>query len=115
MDARDAIEQWRESIPESERAEAGAGAALLGVGLVAGAFMLLSGRRGFFAWAIPGAIIGAGMVMLSDVMLDTRTERIAETEERIAAELAELDPIARAQVLKGVGERQMKAMIPGLS
>ena len=113
MDAREAIEQWRDSIPENERAEATAGVALVGAGLVFGAFALLRGRRGFFAWALPGAIIAAGIVMLSDVVLDTRSERIAQTEELISAELEALDPVARAQVLKGVSERQVKAFIPG--
>ncbi|MRS11822.1 MAG: hypothetical protein EG823_01960 [Actinobacteria bacterium] len=113
MDAREAIEQWRDSIPQDERAEATAGVALVGAGLVFGAFAMLRGRRGLFAWALPGALIAAGIVMLSDVAWDTRTERIAETEELISAELASLDPVARAQVLKGVGERQVKSFIPG--
>ncbi len=113
MDVRNAIEQWRDSIPENVRSEGGAGAGMIAVGIVAGALMLLRGRRGFFVWAIPGALIGAGIIMLADVGLDTRSERIAETEELIEAELASLDPIARAQVLKGVGERQVRSIIPG--
>mgnify|MGYP001048183467 CR=1 FL=1 len=89
-----------------------AGAAMIAVGIVAGALMLIRGHRGFFVWAIPGALISAGVMMLADVGLDTRKERIAETEELIEAELASLDPIARAQVLKGVGERQMRSILP---
>lgn len=112
MDAREAIGRWRDSIPEDERAEAAAGAALVGAGLVFGAFALLRSKRTMLAWAIPGALIAAGLVMLSDVALDTRTERIAETEDRISAELASLDPVARAQVLKGVSERQVRSFIP---
>ena len=94
-------------------ASAVVGAAMIAAGVVSGAFMLLRGRRGFFAWAIPGALIGAGLMMLADVGLDTRRERIAETEDLIAAELASLDPIARAQVLKGVSERQVRSILPG--
>lgn len=113
MDVRNAIDEWREAIPENVRSEGGAGAAMIAAGVVSGAFMLLRGRRGFFAWAIPGALIGAGLMMLADVGLDTRRERIAETEDLIAAELASLDPIARAQVLKGVSERQVRSILPG--
>ncbi len=113
MDVRNTIEEWRESIPGNVRSEGGAGAAMIAVGIVAGAMMLLRGRRGFFAWAVPGALIGAGLIMLADVGLDVRQDRIAETEELIHAELASLDPIARAQVLKGVSERQVQSLIPG--
>ena len=113
MDARGAIEQWRASIPEDERSEAGAGAAMVGVGIVAAAFLMLRRRRGLFVWLIPGAFIGVGLAILADVVLDTRSCRIAETEESIAAELASLDPIARAQVLKNVGEREVRSLIPG--
>lgn len=108
-----AIEMWRDSIPEGSRLESGAGAALLGAGLVAGVLMLTRHRKGFFAWAIPGAILAAAVVMLTDVVLDVRTERIDEAEALITAELAELDPIARAQVLKAVGEKQVQALVPG--
>lgn len=113
MDAREAIEQWRDSIPADERGEAGAGAALVGVGIVSAAFLMLRRRRGLFVWLIPGAFIGVGLAILADVVMDTRSYRIAETEDSIAAELASLDPIARAQVLKNVGEREMRSLIPG--
>ncbi|MHB1136268.1 MAG: hypothetical protein ACYCXR_00780 [Coriobacteriia bacterium] len=106
----DTIERWRESLPTGAQAEAATAAAVIGGGLVVGALMLSRRRRGFFAWAIPGAILGLGIVLLSDVIFDARTERIDEAEERISEELASLDPIARAQVLKAVGERQMNAV-----
>lgn len=112
MDVRNTIEEWRESMPDYVGPQSGAGAAMIAVGIVAGALMLIRGHRGFFVWAIPGALISAGVMMLADVGLDTRKERIAETEELIEAELASLDPIARAQVLKGVGERQMRSILP---
>lgn len=108
-----AIEMWRDSVPEGSRLETGAGAALLGAGVAAGILMATRRRRGFFAWAIPGAILAAAIVMLTDVVLDVRNERMEEAEEVIEAQLAELDPVARAQVLKSVGERQIQAFVPG--
>ncbi|MHB1017525.1 MAG: hypothetical protein ACYC2X_06535 [Coriobacteriia bacterium] len=106
----EAIDRWRESLPEGAQAEAATAAAVIGGGLLVGVLTLARRRRGFFAWAIPGAILGLGVVLLTDVLLDTRGERMVEAEERISEELASLDPIARAQVLKAVGERQMNAV-----
>jgi hypothetical protein len=109
----DAIELWRESIPEESRIEVGAGAALLGAGLVAAVVSVARGRRGFLAWAVPGALLSAGVVVLADALLDVRGDRIAEAQASIEAELASLDPIARAQVLKNVGQSQLRAVLPG--
>lgn len=106
----DAIERWRESMPTGAQAEVATAAAVIGGGLLVGALTLTRGRRGFFAWAIPSAILGLGVVLLADVLLDRRGERIEEAEERIAEELASLDPIARAQVLRSVGEQQLGAV-----
>jgi len=108
----DAIELWRESIPEESRVEAGVGAALVGAGLLAGILMLPSGRRGLLAWAIPGALLGAGTVVLADALINARNDRAAESQIAIEAHLASLDPIARARVLKNVGESQLRALLP---
>lgn len=110
----DAVELWRESLPDESRVEGTAGVALVGAGVLAMAFTLTRKRRGFLAWAVPGALIAAGIVMLADVTIDLRAERIEETSANIEAELAELDPVARAQVLKNVGQNQMRSLIPGL-
>lgn len=103
----EAVDRWLESLPEEAQTEVAAGAAAIGSGLLVGVLTLTRKRRGFFAWAIPGALLGLGIVLLANALLDTRTERIEEAEERISAELASLDPVARAQVLKSVGEQQM--------
>ncbi len=108
----DAIEQWRESIPKESRVEAGAGAALAGAGLLAGILMFLSGRRGLLAWVIPSALLGAGTIVLAHALLSVRNDRIAESQIAIEAHLASLDPIARARVLKNVGESQLRALLP---
>lgn len=108
----DAIELWRESIPEESRLEVGSGAALVGIGLVAAILGVARGRRGFFAWAIPGALISAGVVVLIDSLVDVRNDRIAETQATIEEQLSMLDPIARAHVLKNVGQNQLRAVLP---
>src|SRR5574340_1663347 len=52
----DAIERWREAVAEEAQMETGVGAALVGLGVVSAAFVLLRRRRGWLAWAIPGAL-----------------------------------------------------------
>ncbi len=106
----EAIERWRESLPTEAQAEAATAAVAIGGGLLVGALMISRKRRGFSAWAIPGALFGLGIVLLLDVVFDARTERIEAAEGRISAELASLDPIARAQVLRSVGEQQVEAV-----
>lgn len=108
----DTIELWRESIPEESQVEMGAGAALLGMGVVATIASVGRRRRGFFAWAIPGALLSAGLVLIVHSLLDVRSDRMAETQASIEAELASLDPIARAYVLKNVGQSQLKSVLP---
>lgn len=109
----DAIELWRESIPEESRVEMGTGAALVGMGVVATLTTLGRHRRGFFSWAIPGALLSAGIVLIVHSLLDVRSDRIAESQASIEAELASLDPIARAYVLKNVGQSQLRSVLPG--
>lgn len=107
-----AINQWRESIPEESQIEMGAGAALLGVGIVAALSSIGRRRRGFFAWAIPGALLSAGATLIVHSLLDVRSDRMAETQASIEAELASLDPLARAYVLKNVSQSQLRAVLP---
>lgn len=109
----DALERWRESLPTGAQTEAASAAAVIGGGLLVGALTISHKRRGFFAWAIPGAILALGIVLLADVLLDARTERIDEIEGRISQELASLDPIARAQVLNTVGQQQIDTLFGG--
>lgn len=108
-----AVEAWQSEVREESRAQAEAGLVLVGVGAVVGAAVLLKWRRSLLAWALPGALLAAGAVLLADALLDTRSERIDEAGRAIEDELAQLDPLARAQVLKRVGESQLKAFVPG--
>lgn len=109
----DIVEIWRDELEQESRIEVMAGAGIVGLGVFAAAFALLRRRRGFFAWAIPGALLSAGVVMLANVALDTRREQIAETEADIEQRVSVLDPIARALVLKNVSQSQLRAVIPG--
>ncbi|MDY0341669.1 MAG: hypothetical protein RBS17_10730 [Coriobacteriia bacterium] len=106
----EAIERWRDSLPAEAQTETVTAAAAIGGGLLVGGLMVSRKRKGFFAWAIPGALLALGVVLLLDIVFDARAERIEAAGEHISAELASLDPVARAQVLKSVGEQQVEAM-----
>lgn len=108
----DAVELWRESIPEESRIDVAAGAALVGAGFVSALVSITRRRGGFFAWAVPGMLLSAGVVVLAHALLDVRGDRIAETQSAIEAQLATLDPLARAHVLKNVSQNQLRAVLP---
>jgi len=109
----EAVERWRASIPEESETETAAGAALIGAGVVAAVVMATRRRSGFWAWAVPGALIAAGIALLTTVVWDVRSERIEEVEAVIEEELASLDPLARAQVLHSIGQRELGPLLPG--
>lgn len=113
MDVHEIVERWRESIPQRSQVEAGTGVGIVAIGVAAAVYTVVQKRRGFFAWAVPGALIAAGLVMLSDVVLDVRGERIDRTRAIIESELGDLDPIARAQVLRDIARDQFEEFIPG--
>jgi len=76
---------------------------LVGGGAVGALITLLRSRRGPLDWVVSLSLMGAGLSFL----LEGRQEHIHDAEEVILAELEGLDPIARAQVLKTVAERQL--------
>ena len=104
MQAR--IEEWRDELPEPEVIETVAGAAMLGIGVVAALAAFLSGRRGIWAWALPGDLLTGGAAVLIAGAHHLREERIEVAEEAIRR----LDPIARAKVMKEIAEEQLSVL-----
>ena len=82
---------------------------LVGGGVVGALVTLLRGQRSLVDFAVPLSLIGLG----SCVLLKRRQTHMAAAEESIRAELDNLDPIARAQVLKAVAREQM-SRLPGV-
>ena len=80
----------------------GVGWLLIGGGLVGSVVTLLRRRRSAAQWVVHLGLICGG----ATILLQRRQERIVHAEENILAELDDLDPIARAQVLKAVAEQQ---------
>ena len=82
---------------------------LVGGGIVASLVNLLRGDRGPVDWLIPLSLTGLGF----GVLLSHRQSEMESAEERILAELDQLDPIARAQVMKAVAKDEV-GRLPGL-
>lgn len=95
-----------ERVPEKSEIEMVAGMALIGVGAAAGVFGIARRKRGFFAWAIPGAFIAGGLALLATRGIDQRAQQMAVVSDRVRAELSTLDPIARAQVMREAAREQ---------
>jgi hypothetical protein len=74
------------------------GAFAFGLGVIAGSRLLrLVGI---------GAVVAAGSIYARE-MLAERDERIDAAESEVRSELADLDPVARAQVLKDIAQSEL--------
>ena len=76
---------------------------LVGGGIVGSLVTLLRRRRRVADWVLHIGLICSGV----GVLLQRRRKHMDQAQESILAELDNLDPIARAQVLKAVAERQL--------
>lgn len=82
------------------------GLSLVGAGAATIIVNLVQRKRGIFGYLIGVAFVLAGVAVLGGTYR-VRSERISDTEERVREQLAELDPIARAQVLKSMASEAM--------
>lgn len=96
-----------ERVPEKSAIEMVAGVTLVGAGTAAGVFGIVRHKRGFLAWAIPGALIAGGLALLANRGIDRRAEHMAIVRDRVTAELSTLDPIARVQVMRDTLQDQV--------
>ena len=76
---------------------------LAGGGILGSLYLLIERSRNILAWLIAVGMVVAGI----DLVLKGRQERIEQTGDEIIAQLDELDPIARAQVMKYVAEQEI--------
>jgi hypothetical protein len=76
---------------------------LVAGGMVWGLVLVIKGEKKFIDWLLPLGLAGAGVAIIAT----ERKARISEAEQRVMAELDGLDPVAKAQVLKGVAEQEL--------
>jgi hypothetical protein len=76
---------------------------LVGGGILGSLYLLMKKSRNIFSWIIAVGMVVAGF----NLVLKDRQERIQRTGDQIIAQLDDLDPIARAEVVKYVAEQEI--------
>lgn len=82
--------------------DAAIGLSLVGAGLGTVLVNLMRGKRSAWAYLLPAVFILGGIAVISGGAVSRRSDRIETAGEAVREQLATLDPIARAQVLKDV-------------
>jgi hypothetical protein len=65
-------------------------------------YLIVKKKRNIFSWIVPLSMMAEGFYLL----LKARQERIKQTGDQIRSQLDELDPIARAEVVKYLAEKE---------
>ena len=79
------------------------GSVLIGGGILGSVYLLLKRTRSIFSW-----LISVGMIVVGiELFLRERQEVIKETGDDIMAQLDELDPISRAEVVIYMADQKM--------
>ena len=99
--AQEIRERFQESI-DRDVVTSAAGWTLVSGGVAFGVTQFVRGRRGLWALLLPIALIVGGAALLGTGFAHRRGVRIGDVEAEIRAQLAELDPVARMQVLRDV-------------
>lgn len=86
------------------------GLSLVGAGAGTIIVNLVQRKRSVFGYLIGVAFVLLGVVVLGGTYR-VRSGRISDAEEQVRAQLASLDPIARAQVLKSMATEQVAPYI----
>jgi len=91
--------------------DAAIGLSLVGAGLGSVVVNLIRGKRSAWAYLLPAVFILGGIAVISGGAVSRRSDRIATAEDVVREQLASLDPIARAQVLRGAASETFAPFI----
>ena len=91
--------------------DAAIGLSLVGAGLGTVIMNLVRGNRSAWAYLLPAAFILGGIAIISGGAVSRRSDRITAAEDIVRAQLASLDPIARAQVLRSAASETLAPFV----
>ena len=77
---------------------------LVGGGILGSLYLLVRRSRNILSWIVPISLMAAGI----SLYLKDRQERVERTGDQIIAQLDELDPLARAEVIKYVADHEIE-------
>ena len=75
---------------------------LVGGGALSSIYLLIKRNYNYFSWLIPVGMIASGM----GLYMIERKKLITQTGDDIMSQLDELDPIARAEVIKYMADQE---------
>ena len=77
---------------------------LVGGGALGTLYMLIRRNHNFFSWLVPVGMIASGI----GLYMNERQKMITQTGDQITAQLDELDPVTRAQVVAYLAEQEIE-------
>ena len=83
------------------------GMSLVGAGLGTIIANVLRGKRSVWSYLLPAAFVLGGIAVLGGGAASRRSTRIGAAEENVRTQLAGLDPLARARILKDMAGEVM--------
>jgi hypothetical protein len=96
---------------DDPRVDAALGLSLIGAGVGTVVANIIRGKRSAWAYLIPAVLILGGLAVMSGGAVSRRSERILVAEQGVREQLADLDPIARAQVLRSAASETLAPFI----
>ena len=83
------------------------GLSLVGAGAGTIIFSLLRGKRSIWTYVFGGLFVVFGLSVMGGGAVSRRSDRIVEVEGAVREQLSQLDPIARAQIVRDMAADQM--------
>jgi hypothetical protein len=109
-DRKDAIKARFSDVSRKEAAMDSLGVSLIGLGIGTVVRNLVGGRRTTTGYVVGALVAVAGVLLLGMGSLERRTTHISQAEEVVRDQLASLDPVARAQILKDMADEQVASV-----
>ena len=91
--------------------DAAIGLSLVGAGLGTVVVNLFRGKRSAWAYLLPAVFILGGIAIISGGAVSRRSDKISAAEDIVRTQLAGLDPIARAQVLRSAASETIAPFV----
>jgi len=71
-------------------------------------FSLVRGKRGMWTYLLAGLFVALGLTVMGGGALSRRSVRVSEVEDSVREQLAQLDPLARATILRDMAADTMR-------